>query len=50
VLSWTPRIGNVQMMNDAYDWYAREGERYRPQPHPILQLLDWLTPARVRTV
>jgi len=49
-LNWAPRVGNVQMMNDAYDWYAREGERYRPQPHPILQLLDWLTPARVRTV
>ena len=23
-LGWEPRVSHVQMMNDAYDWYAHE--------------------------
>lgn len=47
VLGWSPRIDNVQLMNDAYDWYVRHGEAFRPRPHPVLRLLDCLLPARL---
>lgn len=51
VLGWQPRRTNTQMMIDAYDWYVRAGERYRPAPHPVLRLLDVIPrrpPARAR--
>jgi nucleoside-diphosphate-sugar epimerase len=48
VLGWEPRLSNVELMNDAYDWYVRHGQQFRPRPHPILRLLEWFTPARVR--
>lgn len=39
VLGWQPRIGNLQLMTDAYDWYVRNGQAHRPKPHPILRIL-----------
>ena len=42
LLGWRPRETNVTMTIAAYDWYVAHGERYRPQPNPVLRLLDAL--------
>jgi nucleoside-diphosphate-sugar epimerase len=44
VLHWQPQHDNVAMTNNAYDWYVGAGEEYRPQPHPVLRLLDRFAP------
>jgi len=43
VLGWQPRFSNVRMSIEAYDWYCRHGERYRPQAGPVLRLLNALS-------
>ncbi len=40
VLGWEPQRSNVQLMIEAYDWYVEHGERYRPQAHPALRVLN----------
>lgn len=45
-MGWEPRIGNIQLMTDAYDWYVQQGEAHRPQQHPVLRLLDVFTAPR----
>jgi nucleoside-diphosphate-sugar epimerase len=47
-LGWEPKVGNAQMMCDAYDDYVRAGVGARPAPHPILRLLDAVVPHRTR--
>ncbi len=46
VLGWEPQYDNTRMLIEAYDWYLGAGPAYRPVSHPILRLLDWITPAR----
>jgi nucleoside-diphosphate-sugar epimerase len=46
VLGWQPRFSNVELMNDAFDWYVQHGESFRPRPHPLLRLLDVLPAAK----
>jgi nucleoside-diphosphate-sugar epimerase len=46
VLGWEPRYDNIQMICDAYDWYAAAGESVRPPPHPMLRILSLLFPGR----
>jgi nucleoside-diphosphate-sugar epimerase len=45
VLAWEPQYDNTRMLIEAYDWYLGAGPAYRPVSHPILRLLDWITPA-----
>ena len=47
-LGWEPKIGNAQMMCDAYDDYLAAGEAARPVPHPILRMIDAVVPHRAR--
>ncbi len=35
-----------RMLTEAYDWYLGAGPAYRPVSHPILRLLDRITPVR----
>jgi nucleoside-diphosphate-sugar epimerase len=44
VLAWEPQYDNTRMLIEAYDWYLGAGPAYRPVSHPILRLLDWITP------
>jgi nucleoside-diphosphate-sugar epimerase len=43
VLGWTPRVSNVGMTTEAYDWYARAWPAYRPRQGPVLRLLNALS-------
>ena len=43
-LGWEPIYDNIAMMNAAYDWYVAAGSANRPAPHPVLRLLDVVTP------
>jgi len=45
-LAWQPRYDNTRMLIEAYDWYIGAGPAYRPVSHPILRLLDRITPVR----
>ncbi len=40
VLGWRPRLDNVALMTDAYDWYAANAAHAAPRRGPILALLD----------
>ncbi len=40
VLGWRPRLDNVALMIDAYDWYAANAAHAAPRRGPILALLD----------
>jgi dTDP-glucose 4,6-dehydratase len=41
-LAWEPVHTNVQLMADAYDWYAANADHDRPQ-HPALRVLNAVT-------
>ncbi len=43
VLGWRPAYSNVHMTTEAYAWYCRHWEDYRPQPGPVLRLLNALS-------
>lgn len=43
VLGWRPRVSNVQMTIDAYEWYRRNLERCRSEPGIVLRLLNALS-------
>ncbi len=43
-LDWQPVYSNIELMNDAYDWYVKNADHYRPR-HPALRLLDGVTGA-----
>jgi nucleoside-diphosphate-sugar epimerase len=43
VLGWRPRVSNVQMTIDAYDWYCRNLDRCRSEPGIVLRLLNALS-------
>ncbi len=45
-LGWEPKRNNVQLMNEAYDWYLENVDEYRPAPQPILSLLALLSSKR----
>jgi nucleoside-diphosphate-sugar epimerase len=40
VLGWKPRYTNIDMTNEAYDWYSRAWPAVRPERHPILRLVE----------
>jgi nucleoside-diphosphate-sugar epimerase len=40
VLGWQPKLDNVGLMTDAYDWYAANAATAAPRKGPILALLD----------
>jgi len=40
VLGWVPRYTNIQMTNEAYEWYACSWPTVRPPSHPVLRLVD----------
>jgi nucleoside-diphosphate-sugar epimerase len=46
VLGWHPRQGNVELMNEAYDWYVRHGAEFRPRPHPVMTVLNAMSRLR----
>lgn len=46
VLGWRPRYDNVQMLTEAYDWYAAADQRYRAALHPVVRILNALAPRR----
>lgn len=43
LIGWTPRYDNVLMTTEAYDWYVQTWPAARPEPHPLLRLMDRLT-------
>ena len=40
VLGWVPKLDNVALMTDAYDWYVANAAHAAPRRGPILALLD----------
>ncbi len=42
-LGWEPRYSNVELMNEAYDWYVANLDKVRSEPHPVLKLLSLLS-------
>jgi nucleoside-diphosphate-sugar epimerase len=40
LLGWAPRYDNVLMTTEAYDWYVQTWPAARPEPHPMLRLVD----------
>ena len=47
-LDWEPRYDNESMLIEAYDWYLTADASYRPTPHPVLRMLEFLTSLRSR--
>jgi nucleoside-diphosphate-sugar epimerase len=43
VLGWQPRFGNVELMLDAYRWFAAHADEAAPRRGPVLALLDALS-------
>jgi dTDP-glucose 4,6-dehydratase len=43
-LGWKPRYDNVRMLCEAYDWYASLDAPSRPPLHPVVRLLNAISP------
>jgi nucleoside-diphosphate-sugar epimerase len=43
VLGWRPRLSNVEMTVEAYDWYCRHWQHYPPDRSVVLRLLNALS-------
>jgi len=43
ILGWVPRYTNVQMTNEAYDWYVSAWPAARPLVHPMLRVVERLS-------
>ena len=43
LLGWAPRYTNIQMTNEAYDWYVKAMPASRPLAHPVVRLVERLS-------
>jgi len=43
LLGWAPRYTNIQMTNEAYDWYVKVLPASRPLAHPVVRLVERLS-------
>ena len=43
LLGWAPRYTNIQMTNEAYDWYVKALPASRPLAHPVVRLVERLS-------
>jgi hypothetical protein len=44
-LGWAPKLDNVEMLCEAYDWYVALPADLRPTQHPVVKLLNACMPS-----